>query len=581
MMKIHYKLSIPDPSSHLVEIRMKGQRALQTKKLQLFLPVWSPGSYLVREYARNIFQIRALAGNGQPLSLQKISKSEFEIDWQATGLQTDDLNFEIVYQVYCHELTVRTSHVDSTHAFLHGPTLFLGIHNELMETPTLEVVIPPQWNKISTGLKDVSPSRERFVYEAPSYDELIDSPIELGCHETDGFMVQNIPHELAFYGQLSSHDLKIKADIKKIVETVLETTKDIPYQKYVFITHFAPALFGGLEHLNSTALQYCPLKMLDRKGYIAWLALVAHEYFHTWNVKRIRPKELGPFDYTQEAMTTMHWLTEGLTSFVDELFVVRSGLCTLEEYLEMQRMNLNRYFATPGRRYHSLEDSSYLTWIKLYRPDSNSANSSVSYYLKGGLVFTVLHQLLLEKGHSIDDLIQALWKRYLRDPQVGVERTEVMSMIRELVGTHGLEQFEAMVATTQELPLESCWAKMGVDFEYDQQPLKGHLGVRFSPSGERVLFDTVEIDGPAYKSGLNAGDELIAVDGWRITRPLLSDFEAALKPQKNYLFCVSRSGRLLEIPVQTHHFPKTTLKSLKIRDRQALIQALGVKEIKG
>jgi predicted metalloprotease with PDZ domain len=576
-MKIHYKLSIPDPSSHLVEIRMTGSRDSQTQKLRLFLPVWSPGSYLVREYARHIFQIRAVCGQGQPLSLVKTSKCEFEIDWQAPHLTSDSLDFEVHYQVYCHELTVRTSHVDSTHAFLHGPSLFLGLHDVILESPTVEIMIPPQWNKISTGLKDISTAREKFLYQALNYDELIDSPIEIGCQETDGFMIKGVPHELAFYGEPMGHDLKIKNDIKKIVETVLETTKDIPYEKYVFMTHFAPALFGGLEHLNSTALQYCPLKLLERKGYLGWLALVAHEYFHTWNVKRIRPKELGPFDYTQEAMTTMHWLTEGLTSFVDELFVVRSGLCTLEEYLEMQRMNLNRYFATPGRRYHSLEDSSYLTWIKLYRPDANSANSSVSYYLKGGLVFTIFHQMLFEKGLSIDHFIQALWKRYLDNPGVGVDRAEVLSIIQELTGESGVENFETMIATTQELALEQCWNKMGVDFEYDHQPTKGHLGVRWSPSGERVMFDTVEIDGPAYKSGLSAGDELVAVDGWRITRNTLTDFEAALKPQKSYHFCVSRSGRLVELDVRTESFPKTTLKCLKIRDKDLLARSLGVK----
>jgi predicted metalloprotease with PDZ domain len=532
----------------------------------------------VREYARHIFQIQARSHQGSPLSLTKISKNEFEIDWTAVNLTCDDLGFEIMYQVYCHELTVRTSHVDSTHAFLHGPTLFLGIHDIEMKTPTVEIEIPPQWSKLSTGLKDISPSREKFLFQAQSYDELIDSPIEIGCQETDGFMIENIPHELAFYGNLMGHDLKIKADIKKIVETVLQMTKDIPYEKYVFMTHFSPGLFGGLEHLNSTALQYCPLKMLERKGYLGWLALVAHEYFHTWNVKRIRPKELGPFDYSKEAMTTMHWLTEGLTSFVDELFVVRSGLCTLEEYLEMQRMNLNRYFATPGRRFHSLEDSSYLTWIKLYRPDANSANSSVSYYLKGGLVFSVLHQLMIEKGHSIDTFVEALWKRYLANPEIGVDRAEVFSMIHELVGAHGLELFESMVTTTEELPLEETWKKMGVDFEYDQQPHKGHLGVRWSPSGERVMIDVVELDGPAYKSGLSAQDELLAVDGWRITRATLADFELALKPQKSYLFFVARSGRLLEIEVKTGNFPQTTLKSLKIRDKKVLAQALGVKE---
>lgn len=573
-----YKLSIPQPETHLVEIRISGERPENVNQLRFFLPTWSPGSYLIREYARHILQIKAQAKDGRPLSLERVGKSEFLLDWQAEDFAYQGQDFELIYQVYCHELTVRTSHVNKQHAFLHGPSLFLGVLDHEIRAPKLEVQMPPAWAKITTGLKDISPSRERFVFEARDYDDLIDSPLELGCQETDGFLVEDVPHELAFWGWPLPNKAQVKADMKKIVETVLKTTKDIPYEKYSFITHFAPQLFGGLEHSNSTALQYCPIKFAERKGYLNWLSLVAHEYFHTWNVKRIRPRELGPFPYLEEAMTRMHWLTEGLTSFMDELFVVRSGLCRLDEYLEMQRQNLNRYLATPGRKFHSVEESSYLAWIKLYRPDENSANSSVSYYLKGGLVFFILNQRLVDAGHSIDQFIQKLWAIYQERPESGLTRDEVFAVLRELLGEADVEEFESMISSTEELSLEKTFKRMGVEWEFDEQPDKVWLGLRLGGASDRLMVEVVEMDGPAYKSGLNAGDEIVAIEGWRVLKPHWSDWEAALRPDQAYRVLVARQGRLQELAVTPSRAPKTTIKQLVIKDSSKLAHYLGVPE---
>jgi predicted metalloprotease with PDZ domain len=577
-LSLHYTLSIPRPSTHTVEIRLRGTRPKELSALEFFLPVWSPGSYLIREYSRHIWQMKATTSSGASIALTRSGKSTFLLDWKAPGLEVnlDQQDFEIIYQVYCHEMTVRTSHVDELHAFLHGPTLFLGLLDHEVVAPTLEVKLPPQWSKITTGLKDISPSREVFLYQAASYDELVDSPLELGCHETDGFQVEGIDHELAFYGAPLTTIPKLKQDIKVIVETVLKMTCDIPYEKYTFITHFAPGLFGGLEHSNSTALQYCPLKINERKGYLNWLSLVAHEYFHTWNVKRIRPVELGPFDYLNEAMTSMHWLTEGLTSFVDELFVVRAGLCTLEEYLDMQKVNLNRYFATPGRRFHSLEDSSFLSWIKLYRPDENSANSSVSYYLKGGIVFSILNKLLVDKGSSIDQLVALLWKRYLANPKLGVTREEVLQMVDSLAGREGMEQFESMLSTTEELPLEQVYGAMGVEFEFEPTIDKPWIGARWRFDGERVLVEAVELDGPAHRAGLNAGDEVLGFGQWRVLKSTLPDVEQALKINQTYPVMVHRLGRLVSIELSPAQAPLQTLKAMKIQDSKKLAKYLGV-----
>lgn len=547
-MKLNYTLMIERPETHYVKVKITGQMPENVSSLKFFLPIWSPGSYLMREYARHIRQYSAIDEKGAPLSFERVDKSVFELNTAHPELKTKYKGFEISYEIYCHEVSVRTSYVDVNHAFIHGPSVFMGVLDQPMENPELEIRFPALWSKLTTGLKDISPSREIFRYTADNYDDLIDTPIEIGCHETDGFRVQGIDHELAFFGKAFPHGQNLKKDIQTIVETVLKTTKEIPYEKYTFITHFCPNLFGGLEHHNSTALHFCSQKMAERKGYVQWLSLVAHEYFHTWNVKRIRPIELGPFDYLNEAMTKMLWLAEGLTSFMDELFVYRSGLCSAQEYLDMQKVNLNRYISTPGRKFHSLEESSFLSWIKLYRPDENSANSSVSYYLKGGLVFGILHRHLVDQGSSLDKLIEKLWAHYKNNPARGIETHEVYQMVEELAGKDVREKFETMVTTTEEIDLDGFWSALGVEVEYDR-PNRAWLGARFNFQSDRAIVEAVELDGPAHRGGLNAGDELIAINGIRVLRADVEQTEKTLMPDTNYRLTVSRLGHLQEVDV--------------------------------
>ncbi|MFT6604536.1 MAG: putative metalloprotease with PDZ domain, partial [Bacteriovoracaceae bacterium] len=308
-MKLHYSISIETPENHIVKVKLTGKREATDKHLNFFLPSWSPGSYLMREYSRNIRWFKAETSNGEVLQHEQTAKGVYAVDFENSDLNKKDDNFCITYEIYCHELTVRTSHVDASHAFLHGPSYLMGIMGRDLVDPELSLKFPASWSKVTTGLKDISPKREEFLYSAENYDVLIDAPIEIGCHETDGFMFEGKEHHLAWYGDLLPHNENLKKDIEVIVKEVSSTFSSIPYENYTFITHFVPGKFGGLEHLNSTALQFSAMAMQNRKSYLQWLALVAHEYFHTWNVKRIRPKELGPFDYLNENYTKMHWLT--------------------------------------------------------------------------------------------------------------------------------------------------------------------------------------------------------------------------------------------------------------------------------
>jgi predicted metalloprotease with PDZ domain len=565
-MKAHYIVQIDKPEHNHVKVTLKLSRPKGQKTLKVFLPSWSPGSYLLREYSRHIRWFSATQENGEVLFHSQIAKGTWEIDWSKSEIKKECDHFEISYELYGKELTVRTSHIDASHAYLQGPTYLMGVVGETLPDPTIEFRFPPAWSKLSTGLKDISDNRGTFVYSARDYDELLDSPVEIGCHETDGFMAFGKPHHIANYGDLYPHKRDLKQDIKKIVETVaLHFDNDLPYDQYLFITHFVPKLYGGLEHLNSTALQFDGRKLATRKDYQKYLSLVAHEYFHLWNVKRIRPKELGPFDYVNENYTSMLWLAEGLTSFVDDLFVYRADLSTLEEYLDVVRSNLDSYFNTPGRRYHSLEQSSFNAWIKLYRPDENSKNSSISYYLKGGLVFTALHALLLEKGKSVDDLIKLLWQDFKSRPLSGVTKDDVYKMVEELGGESVLNEFSTMIETTQEINFDSIFKKMGCELKWEEKETPW-IGIDWEWSGDRALVKSVVIDSPAHRAGVNSGDEITYLNGLRFLREDAEKLSSIIQNDQNYELIVSRMGKLTRLELMPTKGPKQ-LKEISIVDR--------------
>ncbi|MCT4641996.1 MAG: PDZ domain-containing protein [Bacteriovoracaceae bacterium] len=564
-MKIRYSIEIPNPKDHLLLVKIDYKKPSDANTLTFYLPSWSPGSYLMREYSRNIRYLKVIAANGEPLYYEQIDKGAFRIDWSCSQLNKEVEGFTVEYAIYCHELTVRTSHIDESHAFIHGPSVFMNIDEVTLTDIELEIKLNPLWSKIHTALKEISKQRSEFIYHATNYDDFIDSPIEIGCHESDGFKAFGKDHHLCFYGKQYPHKNDLKADIKKIVETVGSHFNRIPYENYLFITHFVRGLYGGLEHKNSTALHFDGRKLASRKDYINWLCLVCHEYFHTWNVKRIRPIELGPFDYRNENYTKLHWLTEGLTSFMDELLVLRSGLISMQEYLEMQKDNLKRYFSIPGKKFHSLEDSSFNAWIKLYRPDENSNNSSISYYLKGGLVFSTLHFDLMEVGKNINHLINALWERYEQNKEVGVTKEDVLLMIEKISSKEIADRFNEKLSTTIDIDFESLYKKWGMEFEYDDS---GDLsyGIDFRYENRRVFISKVLMDGAAFKSGLNAADEILAINGQRFLKEDVSIFVKSASDTQNYTFTVSRLGNIIEVPFQFEKKPKE-LKSIRVVDK--------------
>ena len=558
---IKYELSFADKANHIAEVSIQTKIAKSKKELVFFMPSWSPGSYLMREYGRNVRRIYAASADNSPLPVQQVDKNRWIV-------QVGDLtDISLTYEVFCHELTVRTSHIDNEHAFIHGPATFMGIEGFEKRPTVLKLNMPKEWKTICTGLTRSKQSKSLF--KAADYDELLDCPLEIGNSDSYSFDVKGIPHTADFYGPdlLPSRE-HIIDDIKKICEYEIDYIGEFPCDDYHFMSHIFPTIYGGLEHRNSTALQYCSYGFTKRKDYIQWLALVSHEYFHTWNVKRIRPQAFSEFDYCNENYTSMLWLAEGLTSFLDDIFVYQAGLCTIQEYLRKIKDDLNRFESIPGRFFHSLEESSFNAWIKLYRADENHNNSSVSYYLKGGLVFSLLNIMLIENGSSTQELVRRLWADYKARPEQGINTEEFLAIIEDLTNKECREDFKALITEKEEIDFEAWFESAGLKIERTA-PTKAQFNMTVEYKGERVFIKTIPLDSPARRAGLAPGDELLALDSIRLTKKPYGELSDKLVAEQVYELLYTRNGIVKSTQIEAVLEP-SVIKEIHVND---LIQA--------
>jgi predicted metalloprotease with PDZ domain len=539
MTTVRYKVSIPDPNSHLVHVRMEV-RGLPGDSADFVLPVWTPGSYKVRDYAKNVQDFSA----GRA-AWRKVDKSRWRV---AAG---GDVTVE--YAVWAFELSVQSSHVDADHAFLNGASVFFYVDGHKDARVTVEFDVPRNW-RIASGLE----ARGRTL-SAPDYDILIDSPIEIGTFTKRTFKAGGVPHHLVIHGEGNYDEKRMVDDVRKIVETEIRILRHVPYPHYTFILHNTSERGGGLEHLNSTALQVPAQSYRPREKYENFLELVAHEFFHLWNVKRIHPDVLGPFDYEREVYTTLLWVMEGFTSYYDTLVPCRAKLFTPDKYLKKMADRIQKFEEKPGRRRQSLSESSFDTWIKLYQPNEHSTNCQMSYYEKGELVGMCLD---LEIRHrtgnqkSLDDVLRLLYRDYGRREE-GFPEAEFKRACERVAGN--LDRFfRDLVDGVGEVPWNRYLDFAGVKLEKEpRKPEDGEparksrawLGVGTSKAGGVLSLASVVEDGPAWKAGLSAKDEVIAIDGMKLTA---EDFERRLdeyEPGDRARLTIFRSGILREIPL--------------------------------
>jgi predicted metalloprotease with PDZ domain len=537
---ISYTVSMSKPHTHLLEVEVLVKIAANLQvpnESDLIMPVWTPGSYLIREYERHVQDFAADA-NGRALDWTKVNKNTWRVrtngarQWRAT------------YRVYANELSVRTSELNSDHAFWNNAALLMYPDGRLNAPSTLRVVPQSGW-KVATGLPGVFGQPNTF--HAESFDILYDSPVEVSNFKELQFVVRGVPHRIVIDGEGNYDPERMRADVQKIVAAETALFGTIPYHDYTFILHLRSNGGGGIEHLNSTALGFRRFNFSTEKNYRDFLLLVAHEFFHVWNVKRIRPDALGPFDYTKENYTKLLWVAEGITEYYGNLMVRRAGLISDQIYLTHLAQQINDFQETPGRLVMSAEEASFDSWVKFYRPDENSVNSQISYYDEGellGLLLDLDIRRRTNNAKSLDDVMRYLYTEFFAK---GRNYTPAdFQKACELIAGASLEQFFSRYVRGREelepvynqmlagagLRLEQAGMGIGVYNPDGPVRLKGFLGADLEdqPDGSFIVVESVRAGSPAYEQGLNAKDRIIALDGARVDKETFEALIAAKRP---------------------------------------------------
>lgn len=526
---VRYTVSMSKPYTHLLEVEMRLRVATRLPaKTDIIMPVWTPGSYLIREYARHVQDFAVKDAAGRELAWSKTNKNTWRIETGGTG------EIVVTYNVYANELTVRTNELNDEHAFWTNAALLMYPAGQLDAPSTVRVQPYDGW-KVATGLPPVA--GEANTFRAPNFDVLYDSPFEVGDFKLLTFEVKGVPHRIVLEGEGNYDAPRLVADIKKIVEVQVEMMGgEIPYTDYTFMFNLRSTGSGGLEHLNSTALIVNRNGFQNAASYQNILSLVAHEFYHLWNVKRIRPDALGPFDYTQENYTKLLWVAEGITSYYENIFLHRAGFLTDRQMLASWASSIEDLQARPGRFQTSLEEASADAWIKYYRTDENYANNQISYYDKG-LVVGMLLDLEIRKrsggARSLDDVMRYLYTEFAKKNRNYTPAD--FQRAAEMAAGSSLETFFARyVRGRAELDYNEALSAFGLKLETTDRSAasameRAYFGAIMAQAGDRLMVRSVRAGTPAYDQGINAGDQLVALDGQRIT---LDTFEARVAEKK-------------------------------------------------
>lgn len=541
--RIDYTVSMNEPHTHYFDVQMRVSGYKQSY-IDFKMPVWTPGSYLVREYARNVEAFTARTGKGQALKSEKINKNT----WRVYSNNADDV--EASYKVYSFEVSVRTSFLDASHGYIQPAALFMFV-KDAMNTPGTVTIKPYKgWDQISTGLSPAG--KDKFTLQYPDYDVLVDSPIEIGTHKILEFSVRNIPHRIAMYGEGNYDEKKLVADMKTVVEETVSIFDEIPYQHYTFIVHNLPSGGGGLEHLNSTTLQTGRWNYGTEAGYKGFMGLVAHEFFHLYNVKRIRPKALGPFDYENENYTTLLWVSEGVTSYYDDHLVLRANIVDPDDYLNTVTGNIGTIENAPGSKVQSAAESSFDAWIKYYRPNENSNNTTISYYTKGAVLGMLLDLEIMQSTQgkqTFDDVLRYLYQEYYKKQKRGFTEAEMQAAVEKVAGKKLDDFFQKHVYGVEQIDYNKYLGYVGLKLvNYSEGKNEPYLGAATSFANGKLTVTSVMRGTAAYQYGLNVNDEIIAVDKYRVGENL-SQVIAMKKPGDKAAVLINRGGILQTLDV--------------------------------
>ena len=544
--KISYTLKMPRPQNHYFQVEMQVTQIKQ-KTATVKLPVWAPGSYLVREFSRHLNQVKAYSLQGTALPVIKKTKNAWEIDLKG---QTA---FVVKYEVYAFELSVRTSFLDETHGFVSGPSMFMYLDGHKETGGELLVQPHASFKRISTGLSLKSEvkqgNNQTFTFD--NYDQLVDCPIEIGNQYEFEFEAVGVKHTVAMYGEGNFDPERLKEDMAKIVEEETKVVGVNPNKRYVFIVHNVVGGDGGLEHCNSTVLSV-DRWTYDGSNYINFLNLVAHEYFHLWNVKRIRPIELGPFNYDQEVYTNYLWVMEGFTSYYDELILRRCGFYAQEEMLKKIQIAVNYVESSVGARVQPVAHASFDAWIKAYRPNENSSNTTMTYYSRGLIIAAVLDAMIIKQSNGkecLDHLMKDLYETYYVGKNRGFTDAEFKACLVKHTGQDMAEFFLKYIDGTEVIPYSMYFLPLGVEVS-DVGGVKPVFGANVSEEGGKVIIKSIRSNSSAEDAGLSVNDEIIACMNYRVDKPMLDALMNGAAVGDEFELTISRDQLMRKVIVK-------------------------------
>jgi predicted metalloprotease with PDZ domain len=570
---VEYTIRFSQAKNHYADVELRCETGGQPQ-FELMMPTWTPGSYLIREYARHVETISASDPDGAELSISRSRKNRWLVKCGEAK------SVVVKYRLYCNEMTVRTNQVESEFALFNGASTFLSPVDSLKQKHQVRIELPDDWKHAICSLPNVDGDKQSFIAE--DFDELVDSPILCGNPNIYPFKVGDREHLLVSIGEGEIWDGDATArDLEKIVAEHHRLWGVVPYPRYIFFNLLVES-GGGLEHDNSTVMMISRWYYRDREKYVRWLGLASHEFFHTWNVRRLRPEPLVEYDYENEVYLRSLWIAEGITSYYDDLQLARCGLISQKEYLEAVSKQIEKLQTTPGRNIQSLSDSSHDTWIKLYRPNENSGNSQISYYNKGAVAAFLLDAEIrsaTDGKKSLDDVMRILYERHVGN--VGYSPDDFRAIVAEVSGTDLSGWFARNIEGVEEFDYSKSLELYGLQFQKpdakkpesdadDSEPAedaktpepkkKAWVGLTTEDSSGRLVVTKVLRDSPAFQAGLNADDEILAIDDYRVTAKQFADRLKQYQPGDSVGVLIARRQRLSTLRLVLGEEPAKTWK---------------------
>jgi predicted metalloprotease with PDZ domain len=565
---------MPEPASHEYQVEMLVPAIAGRDEVEIVFPAWAPGSYMVRDFVRHLTGLAVTDGAGRALAPERVVR----VDKQRWRIQTDGRPFRVRYRIFAFEATVRTSFLDDGHAYWNGTSMFFFVDGELGRRCEVTVALPDRRWRVATALPAVA--GRRLTYAAADFDELCDSPFEIGTHALLAFTVGKTRFELALYGRSNADPARLVDILRRVVTVTGKIFGGFPFRRYLFIVHALPVGSGGLEHRASVTMDVAGLAFEDETGYVRFADLAAHEFFHAWNVKRIHDSALGRLDYTRENYTRLLWLFEGCTDYLAHVIILRAGITCDRQFLKMIAEDWPRYATRPGRNETSLEELSFEAWVKQYKPSENFTNRGVSYYEKGlwtAMALDLELRLATDGARGLPEMIRLLWEGFGRTERP-IADADVRAAAAAIAGHSHARLFDRFfdryVRGTDELPLPALLARAGLDLEArpdwdesgrapdERDPVKSGrarawTGLTLQP--ERTIVRNVVPKSPAWRAGLTFNDEIVAVDGARVTPATFAKRVADRSPGARVRLAYFRRDELREARLTLAESPERRL----------------------